>query len=210
MDAIYGFVLAGGESKRMGTNKALLELGGVPLFERAASLLDEFCARVSIVGDLSKVSTARAVIPDELSDRRGSIVGLATALRASETEFTAVLSCDMPFVSTEALEALVTAATGDAGHDAFMFEIDGRLQPLFAIYRTAAARNLVYERFESGNWRLRELAAALNTRVLNPADLMTEGARKKAFMNINTPDDFQAALAAYALEQDQTLLRQSA
>lgn len=192
-----GFVLAGGESKRMGSNKAVLLLDGLPLFERAAMLLDQICGRVAIVGTIPDSITLRHVIPDVPSERRGSIVGLLAALNASRSELTAILSCDMPLMSVDALEMIAAKAAAGSEHDAFMFSDNGRVEPLCAIYRTGSARQAAASMFASGDWKLQHLASALNATTIDVSAAKALSRPIDIFLNVNTPEDFASAEAAF-------------
>ena len=92
MSAIEGFVLAGGQSRRMGRNKASLRLGGKTFVERAARSLESISGtRIYIVGECANNNLNLPVVAD-LSDKkiRGSIIGLYTALSNAKTELAAI------------------------------------------------------------------------------------------------------------------------
>ena len=184
MVGVSGYVLAGGQSSRMGKDKAVLDLGGQTMVERAADALSGIAEIVKIVGLRSEYSGPLAVIPDAF-DGRGSVVGLFTALVDCTTEYAAVLACDLPFAGGDLLTELV-GSIGD--YDAVIPEqSDGRIQPLCAVYRTTTCRPAVESIMNSPNWRLQALANRLNVRIIIP-----NGDRWHT--NVNTPTELQAAI----------------
>ena len=93
---LTGVLLAGGRSRRMGRDKAQLEIAGKTLFERSLELLREFCATVLIAGD--RPDLARPGLPALPDLYPGSALGgLYTGLAAAQTEWILVAPCDMPF-----------------------------------------------------------------------------------------------------------------
>src|ERR1700740_2341073 len=96
-----GFVLAGGRSSRMGTDKAFLELDGRSLLVRSLELLRALTPEVCIVGPAEKFSAYGPVIEDVYA-RRGPLAGIQAALTASTTELNLILAVDLPLV-TESL-----------------------------------------------------------------------------------------------------------
>ncbi len=183
MDLVSGYVLAGGQSSRMGEDKALLSIRGQTLIERAADALASIAGSITIVGLRSDHNGRSSVIADSYPGR-GSIVGLYTALADCKTELAAVLACDLPFVDSELLSQLV-ASIGD--QDAAMpRQNDGRLQPLCSVYRAAKCLPIVEKIITSDNWRLQQLGEMLDVTIVEPT-----GVRWST--NVNTPDDLRRA-----------------
>lgn len=184
MDSVSGYVLAGGQSARMGEDKAVLSFGGQTFVERAANALSMVARSVTIVGLRGNYDGHLNIIPDAL-ESRGSVVGLYTALVDCETEFAAVLACDLPFAIADLLKELV----GSIGEfeAAMPMQQDGRLQPLCAVYRRDVCLPLVERIVASDNWRLQQLGSLLKVSIIKPA-----GARWS--MNVNTPADLLKAI----------------
>ena len=183
MDRVSGYVLAGGQSSRMGEDKALLSFHGQTLIERAAEALASIAGSVTIVGLRSDHSGRLAVIPDTY-EGRGSIVGLYTALADCKTELAAVLACDLPFVESELLTQLV-AAIGDQDA-AIPKQHGGHIQPLCSVYRAERCLPYVEKIITSDNWRLQQLGEMLDVSIVEP-----KGVRWST--NVNTPDDLRRA-----------------
>jgi len=194
-----GFVLAGGASRRMGRDKSTLVIGGRTLIEIAAMALSGVADPIRVVGNLAAGQTSLPIIPDEEigGGARGAIVGLYTAAKYAGTEWIAVLACDLPFVSSELLVRMSTviAKVGKETVAALLPEQpDGRIQPLCGFYRAAATRLGIEELLSEDNWRLQRLAERLDTHIVPFTDIADLPGSERFFMNLNSPEDHQAAL----------------
>ena len=105
-----GFVLAGGKSSRMGRDKARLEIGGVSLMSRAVGLLQSVTGNSVIISSspLHELSGSR-IVADDFPDW-GPLGGIATALRISETDWSLVIACDLPYLTKAWLDFLIERA----------------------------------------------------------------------------------------------------
>lgn len=181
-----GFVLVGGQSRRMGRDKARLPMPSGLLVETIASTLAQVTESVALVGPPGAYSD----LPYEcLSDRRpglGPLAGLETALFSQRTEFNLVAGCDMPNLESSWLCALLKAA--EAGNSLCVAAQDagGRIHPLCAVYRSASLP-FVQRALDSGRLRLRDLLSDL------AAETLEIGATVE---NVNTPAQWAAWQAA--------------
>jgi molybdopterin-guanine dinucleotide biosynthesis protein A len=180
-----GAVLAGGVSTRMGSPKALIDLGGVPLVERAMRPLLEAGLDVAIVakhGD--ELPPVEAAVWIESRPEHHPLVGILEALRRADCPVV-VCACDMPFV-TPALVKHIAALEGTA-----VPEADGRLHPLLARYDPAAAPVLAaaLEQGKSVHEAVRDAGAT----IVPEADIAAFGAPGHLLFNVNTPADLARA-----------------
>ena len=194
-----GFVLAGGASRRMGRDKSTLVIGGHTLIEIAAMALSGVADPIRVVGNLAAGQTSLRIIPDEEigGGVRGAIVGLYTAAKYAGTEWIAVLACDLPFVSSELLvrmAALIPKVGKETVAALLTEQPDGRIQPLCGFYRAAATRLGIEELLSEDNWRLQRLAERLDTHIVPFTDIADLPGSERFFMNLNSPEDHQAAL----------------
>lgn len=129
-----GAVLAGGQSRRMGTDKALISTEGVTLVERAVAALTEAGADPVVVvgGNRAAISSLGLVIVDDHWPGEGPLGGIITALRSVATELVAVLSCDLTEASSIAVGSVV-GALGSA--DVAVPVVEGRSQWMHAVWR---------------------------------------------------------------------------
>lgn len=188
-NAITGFVLAGGESSRMGTDKAFLQLDGEILLARATRLASAVSTTVRVVGRVSALSGYEAV--EDIYPKRGPLGGIHAALTSSDTELNLVLAIDLPFIEVRFLEYLVARArTGDAV--VTVPRTGGGWQPLCAVYRRAFARTAEAALVQGKN-RIDTLFASVKTEAVDEDELTHAGFSPAMFHNLNTPEDWERA-----------------
>jgi len=194
-----GFVLAGGASRRMGRDKSTLVIGGHTLIEIAAMALSGVADPIRVVGNLAAGQTSLPIIPDEEigGGARGAIVGLYTAAKYAGTEWIAVLACDLPFVSSELLvrmSGVIPKVRKENVAALLPEQPDGRIQPLCGFYRAAATRLGIEKLLSEEDWRLQRLAERLGSHIIPFTDIADLPGSEHFFMNLNSPEDHQAAL----------------
>jgi molybdopterin-guanine dinucleotide biosynthesis protein A len=188
-----GFVLAGGKSSRLGSDKAFLKLGGCTLLERAIEVMRDACDEVAVVGDPAKFAKyGAAVVPDRYPGC-GPLAGIHGALLHSSAELNLIMAVDMPFSSRELLTFLLITA---AGSEAMVVvpRVDGRSQPLCAVYRRPFAA-LAEEALRAGKYKIDALFEGVAVRVIGEEELGRAGFSERMFFNVNTTDDLRAAQA---------------
>jgi molybdopterin-guanine dinucleotide biosynthesis protein A len=194
------FVLVGGRSSRLGQDKALVELEGVKLAERAAATLSEALSprSVSLVAANEEQFGTGTFKPSlrRISDiypGKGATGALHVAVSSAATEWAAVLACDLPFVTTELIRRLAATISKDV--DAVVpVQADGRIQPLCAFYRAANCREYLEEVL--GRTELPPLAAitqSLRTCSIGHDEISDMPGSEHFFLNINTADDLKVA-----------------
>jgi molybdopterin-guanine dinucleotide biosynthesis protein A len=126
---ISGYVLAGGRSSRMGTDKALLELAGQPLIAHAVAKLRHICAGVHILSSNPALAAYAPLVPD-LHPNCGPVGGIEAALAHSAHDWNLILAVDLPFLPSAVLYrwAKRIIAPTETNRVA-MFTADGRPQP---------------------------------------------------------------------------------
>jgi len=189
MFEIEGFILVGGASSRMGTDKALLELGGRNFVERIHAALSSIATKTSLVGPREKFADgpiALPIVPD-VHVEWGALGGLHGALAACRAEWAAVVACDLPFVTGE---LFVRLASLRQNFDAVVpVQPDGRTQPLCALYRTRICRRVAEELIAEGERRPRALLERVRTRMVAFSELSGLSGSSDFFINVNTPED---------------------
>ena len=171
MVPLAGVVLCGGASRRMGTDKALVEFEGVPLVVRVANRLAEVADPVMLAsGAGGRLTAALGELRfEEIHDdgeQRGPVAGLIAALTASPHELTAVVAGDMPFIDPDLLRHLCRIGTGSNDIDAVIPRDDHGLQPLHAVYRRRALPRLRAV-LADGTRELKSAVANLNHRIVD-------------------------------------------
>jgi molybdopterin-guanine dinucleotide biosynthesis protein A len=189
---VEGFILAGGASSRMGTDKGLLDLGGRNFVEHIHAALSFVATRTSIVGTpRNRAAWPRLPEVPDLHINWGSLGGLHAALAAARAPWIIVVACDLPFVTGELFVRL--ASFRDNLDAVVPVQPDGRLQPLCALYRASVCRERAAELIASGERRPRALLPLVRTRAIGFAELEDLEGANRFFANINTPDDYAKA-----------------
>jgi molybdopterin-guanine dinucleotide biosynthesis protein A len=188
-----GFVLAGGKSSRMGSDKAFLETDGQTLLDRALDALDVVCSCVKIVGDPDKFAKYEATkfgraVADIFPDC-GPLGGIHAALAQSSAELNLMLAVDMPFVSSELLEFLFKAAGNARDAVVTVPRTSYGLQPLCAVYRRDFSA-VAEQQLRAGNYRIDAAFADLPKRLIEADELEGAGFSERSFFNVNTPQDW--------------------
>jgi molybdopterin-guanine dinucleotide biosynthesis protein A len=189
VDAV-AFVVAGGRSRRMGRDKALLGWGGATLLDHALHRLESVCADVRVLSGLQRRYTdrGRAVVVDVAADA-GPLAGLAAALEASAPRPALILAVDMPYVSPPLLKALVEALPG---WDAVVPEPDSGPEPLCAVYGPDCLAP-VQAALAAGERKMTSFWDRIRVRKLPQAELAAFGSPARLFKNLNDPEEYNAA-----------------
>jgi molybdenum cofactor guanylyltransferase len=186
---IATFILAGGRSTRMGTDKAFVTLDGKTLLTRMLDLARCVTEDVRIVGDPARFSNFAPVVED-IFPGCGPLGGIHAALRSSEADLNVILAVDIPFLSPEFLKFLIFRSRKSAA-TVTVVNISGGWQPLCAVYRCAFA-DVAEEALRAGEYKIGALFNKTETEVISESDLQTAGYSPQIFRNLNTPDDLSA------------------
>lgn len=182
---IEGFVLIGGLSSRMGTDKSALTIAGESFVARATAALSGIAETIRLVGGNVTGSVK------DIYENWGAFGGLHAALTSAQTKWAAVLACDLPFVTSGLLQRLTTLREG---FDAVApIQADGRAQPLCALYSVETCRQVATELIESGERRPIALLQSVRTRWVPFNELADLDGSASFFDNINTPGDYGRA-----------------
>jgi molybdenum cofactor guanylyltransferase len=187
-DDITGVILVGGKSKRMGRDKAFLEIDGKTLFERVLDLFRENFHRVVLAGNRAERFAAYnlPIIADLYPG--SALGGIYTGLQHSETEYIFVSSCDLPFPNREILRYICSLRDG---YDAVVPCTANGYEPLFALYSKACLRP-IKGLLESGECCAYAYFPQIMVRYLPHDEVSRLDRDGKAFTNINTPEEFAA------------------
>ena len=197
MNDLSAFVLAGGKSSRMGSDKAFLELNGSTLLARALSLAKAVTKNLSIVGAREKFESSerelQVPVIEDVYRGQGPLAGIHAALRGTRTELNLVISVDMPFLESRFLEFLVTQARSC---DAVVTvpRANGSFQPLCAIYRPQF-REVAQRALDQGNNKIGALfsASEVSVRIIEEDEIRKLAFDPAMFHNLNTPEDLRRA-----------------
>jgi len=179
---VTGFVLAGGQSTRMGRDKALLEIDGQPLVARIALVVEEAAGSAVIIGDPGRYgSLGFRVIPDRIGGL-GPLGGLLTALENTRAAWNLVAACDMPGLTVSVVLRLVLAIPTAGQAQCIVPVSEQGIEPLCALYHRdclAAVRRAITGK----HLKMKDLAAALTP-------LQIAGFEASVFDNVNRPAEW--------------------
>ncbi|WP_319550192.1 formate dehydrogenase accessory sulfurtransferase FdhD [Desulfogranum marinum] len=206
ISGVTGVILAGGESRRMGSNKSLLPLAGArfidQVYRRMAGLFDEVII-VTNTPDLYKEIPCRKV-PD-IYYAQGALAGLHSGLAHAKCEKIFVVACDMPFISAAVVKEI--CAHADQGDLVIPFSSNGH-EPLHALY-SKSCLPAMEEVLDAGLKRIITFFEKVKQVELPASKIRQYDPEEKSFKNINTPEDyFRLRATVVATEQPQLQLKQ--
>lgn len=197
---ISGAILAGGQSRRMGRDKAALLLAGEPLLLRTVRRLRTVTPDVVIIGPLERAALAPGVpiVPDRWP-QQGPLGGIATALQALESEAVLVVGCDMPFLNVALLRYLLSLAFA---YDAVVVRADGQAHPLHAVYQKRCLP-ILEAQLLAGKLQVQRFLARLAVRFVEGEELDRFDPQRLSTFNANTPEEWAEALRLFEAPRDQ-------
>jgi molybdopterin-guanine dinucleotide biosynthesis protein A len=188
-DTIYGLVLAGGESRRMGRDKALLVRDGHSQLAHIAALLERITERVYVSSRQDQQDDPERSRFENIVDRYegiGPIAGILSAMDAQPNADWLVVACDLPNIDEATLSFLIENSNIKQPFTAFKSNFDGLPEPLCALYRCGS--DAIIRRFV-------EDGIVCPRRILIRSDtLLLEQPNPNALDNINTPDDLASSV----------------
>lgn len=181
---VFGLVLAGGESKRMGRDKALLERDGRSQLAFIVQLVAAHADRVFVSTRLDQKDDPERRRFDQVVDHysdMGPLAGILSAMEDFPDVDWLVVACDLPNISDETLAYLLANRSSDHPFTAFLSSHDGLPEPLCAIYRMES-KSVVRQFADDGIHCPRKILIRSDTHLLEQLD-------PTSLDNINTPND---------------------
>ncbi len=220
---VSAVILAGGESRRMGREKAFVELGGVPLVKRVIEGVAPICTEIIFVtNDAARYTQFGYRTVADVYPGKGSLGGIFSGLQAAREEYALAVACDMPFLNPKLLSYLFSLApsfdvviprakdpssSAPRLHERFGAAVQKRprsadrpiaketnLQPMHAVY----SKNCVpamQTRLLENDLRAIGFHDLVRVRVVEPAEVDRFDPQHLSFFNANTPEDLETARA---------------
>jgi molybdenum cofactor guanylyltransferase len=193
---VAGFILAGGASSRMGRDKGLLNFGGVPLIVHTAQLLEPLVAEVTVVGSPSRYAQfGLRTIGDDARGQDGTgcgpLAGIATALAATRAQWNLIIACDLPYLSAEWLEWLLSRTLRSRA-GAIVPRTERSIEPLAAVYRRECGEQ-VTAALARGVRKVSEAIAELRVDFVEPRQWRRIDRSEMILRNMNAPEDYEKA-----------------
>jgi len=185
---VNGYILAGGKSSRMGTDKGLLLFEGKAMIQYVIEQMQPIFKKLAIVSNNPEYEKfGLEVIPDLIKDI-GPAGGIYTALHRSEAKMNFMVSCDMPFITKEAIEFLIKNADEN---QIVLLENHGKLEPLFGIY-AKDCEAIWLQLIQQNTIKLQDMVSYFKLKIIPIEN--NEIFAASFFKNINTKEDFNNAL----------------
>jgi len=201
-ERLSGFVLAGGQSRRFGTDKALATLGGETVLARLCRLVASVAGEARVVAPRGRYLDQSVPLLDDRWPGEGPLGGIVTALAAAPADagaFSLIVSCDLPFLGADWLRHLAARAARSEAEVVYPRSQAGD-EPLCACWRNAA-RAALEAAFASGTRRVIDGMARLRREILDETEWKRFDSAGRLFWNMNTPQDYQQALGAWEADR---------
>lgn len=178
---ISGVLLAGGKSRRMGQDKAFIELDGEPLYLKSFNLLRNLFSTIIIAGDRPDIA-AEGIPPIPDIFPGSALGGLYTGLEHIQTDWMFVAPCDMPYPNTEIAKLLISKRDG---FDAVVPRTPDGYEPVFALYKKTCLPHME-AMLRNNEFRIYDFYQRIRVHYLDWLDL--PGNWERSLMNVNTPE----------------------
>jgi molybdopterin-guanine dinucleotide biosynthesis protein A len=195
-EEVTGLVLCGGASRRMGSDKALLELDSVALLDRATKLLASRCVEVRLApGAQERYADRGLPMALDRGPDLGPLGGLEAGLLAARTRWVLAVACDLPWLSEAALDGLLSACAAQPGSHVYAWNCGRGPEPLCCLIDQACGPAITDaldrgERRALAYWKAE--VAGSPARVL---ELTAPETVAGSLMNVNTPAEWDALMA---------------
>ena len=196
MKPLDGVVLAGGSSRRLGLDKALLRFGGAPLLKIVVDRITQICDHVVVAVDRPeryRELRLSAKLVADASPRLGPISGLQAGLQACDADHILVVACDLPFLNVELLRFM---ADLPRSYQALVPWSEARWQPLCAIYARSCLK-VVDAMVSAGGGSMHQLLDQLDVQRLDEKEMRRLEPDGLSFLNLNERSDLDKARAIW-------------
>jgi molybdopterin-guanine dinucleotide biosynthesis protein A len=186
-------IQAGGQSSRMGEDKALKSFLGRPLIQRVVERLSSIADEVIVTTNrLEEYAFLNLPLFPDLKPGRGALGGLYTAIASARHPLVAVVACDMPFASATLLEA-ASSLLVEKEVDVVIPKSDEGYEPLHAVYRREMCLPAIESAIDADQWKAISWFPRVKVHVLTAAEIKRYDLLGLAFWNVNTPEEFSKA-----------------
>jgi len=188
-----GVLLAGGRSRRMGTDKRFLDVGEKTLLERALDVFEQLFSEILVV--VAEPMPELAAVPHrvlvDVIPGCGSLGGLYTGLSGATRDRIFSAACDMPFLNAAVISHLIALSSGS---DIVMPKLATGLQPMHAVYAKTCLPH-IRRMIDAGQFTIQDVTRheGLKIRLVPEDDLRRIDPRLLSFLNLNTPADLEFA-----------------
>jgi molybdopterin-guanine dinucleotide biosynthesis protein A len=197
-------IQAGGQSSRMGEDKALKPFLGKPLIQRVIDRVSPIANEVIVTTnqpeDYAFLNASRPalelpvtlrLVPD-LKPGRGALGGLYTAIASASMPYVAVVACDMPFASASFIQGALQLLIKEEA-DVVLAKTNEGHEPFHAVYRRETCLPAIESAIDADQWKVISWFPAVKVRELSPGEFKAFDPSGLCFWNLNTPEEFGKA-----------------
>jgi len=182
LEKATAIIMAGGQSRRMGTDKSMLTIEGRPIIQRTCEQLVTCFEQILIsANDADKFSfLGFRTVPDKVPEQ-GPLMGIASALEISDNDLNFVIACDIPQIELRNVRRILAEAVGSDADITIPVTNEGKYEPLFAVYR----RNLcetINKVLSSGGRKISDVFESCKVKEVNLKD---------SLVNLNTMAEYE-------------------
>jgi molybdopterin-guanine dinucleotide biosynthesis protein A len=194
MAKINAILLAGGQSSRFGSDKALMPFAGMRLIEYIFYNLDQSFNKVIVVGSKDKYSFLKnAEIREDIYQNLGPLAGIYTGLYFSDTDYNFISGCDMPFLSSQYFDFLKKEASAKPEAEIVVPKFKGYLEPLAALYQRSLLPE-IKKQILNDNLKIKSFYKKSRKIIIKEEILKRNFNLEKLFFNLNYPADKKKAI----------------
>ena len=181
---IAAIILAGGLSSRMGEDKGLIDLNGIPMIGHVINTLKEITDNIMIISNNDAYKQFGYPVYSDIISNKGPIGGIYTGLIKSSSETNIVISCDSPFVTASFLNILLTKSNG---HEVTISSYNDRIHPTIGIYKPSIV-STIKQQIDSNEFKLMRIIKKVQHQII-PFSSSDKAIDPIIFSNINTKQD---------------------
>jgi molybdopterin-guanine dinucleotide biosynthesis protein A len=186
-------IQAGGQSSRMGEDKALKPFLGRPLIQRVVERMTPIADEIIVTTNQPPgYQFLRLRLVPDLKPGRGALGGLYTAIASASHPLVAVAACDMPFASPEFF-AGACKIMDEENVDVVIAKTDEGYEPLHALYRRETCLPAIESAIAADQWKVISWFPQIKVRVLTEEEVKSLNPSGLCFWNLNTPEEFAEA-----------------
>ena len=183
-----GVILAGGKSKRMGTNKAFLEINGQRMIDQIVDIFkNTFEEGILVTNSPIEYLHLDLRIVTDLVPNKGALGGIFTGLFYASFHHIFVTACDMPFLNKGFIDYMVSKA---GNFDAVVPLSSDGLEPLHAIYSKRCIRHIETQ-LESDDLKITNFYPKVRVKEISHHEILSFDPKSSLFFNINTTEDME-------------------
>ncbi|NIS61866.1 MAG: NTP transferase domain-containing protein [Proteobacteria bacterium] len=184
-----GIILAGGKSQRMGKNKAFMDSGGVPLFERVYGIFREIFSEIIIVAnDILPFERYEAILRRDIILGKGALGGLYTGLFHSSHYYAFCSACDMPFLNPRLIKYMGEERDD---YDVIVPKTHDGLHPLHAIY-SKKCLNPMSQSLDRNDLKIVNFFQQVRVRYIEEMEIRQLDPDMRSVINVNTAEEMEA------------------